>query len=181
MQNFKKSKSNSAEIEETRKVFIEIRNNIKKSRIKKIRKDLYEKEKWLESENEKEKKQHAKELKKIKNFLEGFQEEIQKNYYKPIRTKDAFNDNYIEYESKGDKDKNLSPEDYLDIIRPFLRDMINNHKTHGEWKIQLIMRINFVSSLDTGEFHTMHSKSNNVEIMMGIETNDIINELFESF
>ena len=27
----------------------------------------------------------------------------------------------------------------------------------------------------------MHSKSDNVEIMMGIETYDIINELFESF
>ena len=59
--------------------------------------------------------------------------------------------------------------------------MIDNHKARGEWKIQLIMRINFISSLDTREFHTMHSKSNNVEIMMGIETDDIINELFKSF
>ena len=38
----------------------------------------------------------------------------------------------------------------------------------------------FYSSLDTGEFRIMNSKSNNVEIMMGIETDDIINELFES-
>ena len=59
--------------------------------------------------------------------------------------------------------------------------MINNHKTHGEWKIQLTMQITFISSLDTGEFRIMHSKSNNVEIMMGIETDDTINELFESF
>ena len=87
----------------------------------------------------------------------------------------------MEYESRGDKDKNLSLEDYLDIIKPFLRDMINNHKTHGEWKIQLTMQITFISSLDTGEFRIMHSKSNNVEIMMGTETDDIINELFESF
>ena len=42
------------------------------------------------------------------------------------------------------------------------------------------MQINFIS-LETGEIHTMYSKSNNVEIMMGIETDDIINELFESF
>ena len=59
--------------------------------------------------------------------------------------------------------------------------MINNHKTHGEWKIQLIMRINFISSLDTSEFHIRHTKSNNVEIMKGTETDDIINELFKSF
>ena len=47
----------------------------------------------------------------------------------------------MEYESKGDKGKNLSPEDYLDIIRPFLKDMIDNHKTHGEWKIQFTVQI----------------------------------------
>ena len=52
--------------------------------------------------------------------------------------------------------------------------------THGEWKIQLIMRINFIS-LDTREIRTMHSNSDNVVIMMKIETDDIINEFFESF
>ena len=43
------------------------------------------------------------------------------------------------------------------------------------------MKINFISSLDTDEFREMYTKSNNIEIMNGIETNDIINELFESF
>ena len=85
----------------------------------------------------------------------------------------------MEYESRGDKDKNLSPEEYLDMIRPYLRDMINNHKTllkgslgkifdnnlHGEWKIQLTMQINFISSLDTGEIQTIDSKSKKVEIL----------------
>ena len=33
---------------------------------------------------------------------------INKNYYKPIRTKNTFDSNYIEYETKGDKDKTLS-------------------------------------------------------------------------
>ena len=39
----------------------------------------------------------------------------------------------------------------------------------------------FYSFLDTGEFRIMNSKSNNVKIMMGVETDDIINELFKSF
>ena len=43
------------------------------------------------------------------------------------------------------------------------------------------MRINFISSLNIEEIRTMNSKSDNVEIMMVIETNDIINKLFESF
>ena len=58
--------------------------------------------------------------------------------------------------------------------------MIYNHKRNSEWKIQLIMKIKFISSLDTGKFR-MHTKSDNIEIMSGIETNDIINELFKSF
>ena len=59
--------------------------------------------------------------------------------------------------------------------------MIDNHKAHSECKIQLIMQINFISSLDTDEFHTIHTKSDNIEIIIGPEINDIIEELFKSF
>ena len=79
----------------------------------------------------------------------------------------AFNDNYVEYERRRDKDGNLSPEDYLDIIRPYLREIINNHKAHREWKTQLTMKINFVSSLDTREICLMYSKRDNAKFMMG--------------
>ena len=58
--------------------------------------------------------------------------------------------------------------------------MIDNHRAHGDWKIQLIIRINFISSLDTDKFRIMHTKSNNIKIINDIETNDIINEVFES-
>ena len=50
----------------------------------------------------------------------------------------------------------------------------------GEWKFQLTMRINFISSLDTGEIRTMDSKSDNIEIMMITEIDDIIDEVFKS-
>ena len=46
----------------------------------------------------------------------------------------AYERNYIEYESKGDKDKNLSIKKYLDIIGSYLSDIINDHKPQGEWK-----------------------------------------------
>ena len=121
-------------------------------------------------------------------------DEINEDYYETVKTKIAFKGNYIEYESKGDKDKNLLPQEYLNMIRPYLRDMINNHKAplkvslgkifdnnlHAEWKIQLTMQINFVSSLDPGEIRTIDSKSKIIEILMGRETDDTINELFES-
>ena len=43
------------------------------------------------------------------------------------------------------------------------------------------MAINFISSKDSDETRTVHTKSNNVEIMMGNETDEIIEDLFEYF
>ena len=42
------------------------------------------------------------------------------------------------------------------------------------------MRINFVSFIENND-RIMHTKSDNIEIMSGIETNDIINGLSISF
>ena len=56
----------------------------------------------------------------------------EKDHYKPVKTVSAFNNNYIQYKSIGDKDKNLSIKEYIDIMRPYLSDIINNHKTQRE-------------------------------------------------
>ena len=73
------------------------------------------------------------------------------------------------------------------MIRPYLSDIINDHKTQGKWrihsgnkiierktqserKIQLTMEINFTSFKDSDETCTILGKSNNVEIMMVSET-----------
>ena len=45
----------------------------------------------------------------------------------------------------GDKDKTLSFVEYLDMIRHYLSDTKNDHKTQGKWKIQLTMAINFTA------------------------------------
>ena len=103
----------------------------------------------------------------------------QKNYYDYDDT---------EYESKGSKGEILTPSEYLDMIRPYLSEIINDHKTQGEWrihsdntiikhktqsewKIQLTLAINFIYSKDSDKTCTMHGKSNNVEIMISSETN----------
>ena len=86
------------------------------------------------------------------------------------------------------------------MIRPYLSNIINDHKIQGEWrihssnaiikhkiqfewKIQLIMAINFISSKpDFDETpHTMRTKSDNIKITMGSETEETIEGLFESF
>ena len=60
-----------------------------------------------------------------------FDQSTEEDYYKPIKIINSFDNknNYIEYESRGDKNKSLSPEEYLDIFKPYLRDIINDHKT----------------------------------------------------
>ena len=87
---------------------------------------------------------------------------INEDYFKPIIVKGAFNNNYIMYESRVYKDKILTVNEYLDMIRPYLVDMINDHKNKSEWKIQLTAVINFISSKsDSNETPIMHTKSNN--------------------
>ena len=57
-----------------------------------------------------------------------------------------------------------------------MKDIINNLKKPDTWKIQLTIANNFISSIDNDEERVMHSKSNNIEIMI----NDEADELFDS-
>ena len=99
--------------------------------------------------------------------------------YKPTIVKSGYNNNYIEYRSEGDK--LLTIEKYLNLMKPYLRELINDHKKKGEWKIQLTAQINFIS-LRTGsdETRVMHTRSANKEFMNGSDTDEIIKELFKS-
>ena len=56
-------------------------------------------------------------------------------------------------------------------IRPYLKDIIKNHKISDTWKIQLRIASNFISSTDNNEKHVMHSKIDNIEIIINDEEN----------
>ena len=45
--------------------------------------------------------------------------------YKPVRVGNFWSNNYIEYESNGDRNKKLSVEEYLNNILPYLKDVIH--------------------------------------------------------
>ena len=66
------------------------------------------------------------------------------------------------------------------MIRLYLSDIINDHKTQGQWKIRLTMTINFITSNHSDETRTMHTKSDNTEIIIANKTDEIIEELFQS-
>ena len=48
-------------------------------------------------------------------------------------------------------------------------------------KLQITMRIIFISFIDRNETQVMHTKSDNVEIMNGTDTSDAINRLIDCF
>ena len=96
---------------------IENKKNLSKSKIKRIEENLLDSEKSLF----KFKKYYDYDdieyrgIRDVGNLLNGvaingiaFNQSTDKDYYKPIKTNSAFNGNYIEYQSKGDRDKNLS-------------------------------------------------------------------------
>ena len=67
------------------------------------------------------------------------------------------------------------------MIRPYLSAIIIDYENQEEWKTNLTMSTNFISSKDSDETRYLRTKSNNIEIMMGNETDEIIDELFETF
>ena len=59
-----------------------------------------------------------------------FKLSIDKDYYKPILVKGVYNNNYTQYESKGDR--KLTLKEYLALIEQYLRELINDYKNKGE-------------------------------------------------
>ena len=133
---------------------------------------------------------HSKEIKEIVNdpILDKDEkiDEIKKSIYglkhnfKPYKFTGSFNSNYVDYRRDGNENKNLSIKEYLDEIRPYLSDIMNEHKNKDEWKIQINKPINFISLKDSNEVRTMYTKSDNVDIVTGVYTNNVVEEIFKS-
>ena len=62
----------------------------------------------------------------------------------------------------------------------YLGNKIIEHKTQSEWKIQLTMEIKFISFKPYSDETRTITISDDVNIMKGSETEEVIKELFES-
>ena len=118
-ESVKESEKNfdDARIEKTKKDFYELRDRLSKPKIKEIRKDLYRIEnkknlsipkiKEIEKNISKLEKNLSKlkryydyndiEYRRIRDIKDLFDLSIDEDYYKPIKTNDGFNSNYIEH------------------------------------------------------------------------------------
>ena len=95
----------------------------------------------------KKKKDRMRDIRKLQH---------EKDYHEPKRISNFWNNNYIEYRSNGDKNRNLSLDEYLHKIKPYLRNMIINLQNFDVWKIQLTIAITFISSKDAEDERVMH-------------------------
>ena len=194
---FEKQSKNKKRIDDIRDELKDPTYNISRSESKEIKKNLYN----IEKRNKigsKTTNKYLDELRKkilkldkyhdyddyeykgIKDIKDLFKLSIDKDYYKPTLVKNGYNGNYVQYESKGNKI--LTVKEYLALIEKYLRKLINYYKNKGEWKLQLIAEINFISlKPGSDETRIMHMRSDNEEFMNVSDTDEIIKELFESF
>ena len=54
--------------------------------------------------------------------------------YKPERVSNFWNNNYVEYESNSNRNRNLSLEEYLNKSKPYLTDIITDLQESDTWK-----------------------------------------------
>ena len=157
------SKTINNVIKGVRQLFNEVRSNLSHKEINRIRYKLYKKEAVYNYLKEKEQKDGLKDeekivLKNVGKYLKKLNNDLKKlnkyhdnvmyglnylfneeDYYEPKEIKSAFDGSYTLYESGGDKDAKLALWEYFEKIMLYLINMIDYHKTKGEWKIQLVM------------------------------------------
>ena len=81
--------------------------------------------------------------------------ELEEDYCKPKRVSNFWNNDYIGYESNGDKNRKLSLNQYLNKIELYLRNIMIDLQNSDTWKIQLTIAIILK---DVEEECVMHSK-----------------------
>ena len=175
---FKKQSKNKKRIDDIREELKNPTYNILKSESKDIKRTLYNIEKRKKISSRKTSKYldeldkrilkldkyhdyDDNEYKGIKDMEELFKISIGKDYYKSKLSKSGYNKNYVEYESKGDKI--LVLKEYLNLIEKYLKELIEEYKLKGEWKVQLTIEVNFISlKPGSDETRIMYTRSNNV-------------------
>ena len=96
-----------------------------------------------------------------------------------------FNNRCIEYKSNAERNENVSLKEYLEKIKPYLRDLITDLVESDTWKNPLALIINFISSKDAAKERVMHAKTDNIRsynvqiIMMQIKL--LMNSLIHLF
>ena len=71
---------------------------------------------------------HDTKYKGIESIRYLFDEDENKDYYKPKLINTAFKNNYLQYQTGSDRKKMLLPNRYFEMIKANLIKLINKHK-----------------------------------------------------
>ena len=140
---FKKQSKKKERIDNIREDLKDLSYKLSKSELKEIKTNLYNIEKRkkvctkksnrylyeLDKKILKLEKYHDyddHEYKGIKDIKDLFKPSIDKDSYKPVLVKSIYNNNFVQFESKGDKI--LSIQEYLALIEKYLKKLINQYK-----------------------------------------------------
>ena len=96
----------------------------------------------------------------------------------PTAIAQAFDSSYGKYDIIGDKASSIGQ--YFSKIMYYLRKLINDYKQKDEWKVQLSIQVTFSSIINENKTDIMHTKSDNVELLKGYSTSDVINMLYNT-
>lgn len=120
-------------------------------------------------------------IRDIENLFEHY--DTDSKYYKPIELSSAFNKNFMEYEIRVDRNKNVSLKQYLEKISPHLLNLFNErqNKVENKQKIQLIIGISFRHITDSSKNYIFCVNSNNILMLKADNPNDIFTKLLDSF
>ena len=110
------------------------------------------------------------------DFIENIRDLFSILDYEPVLIKSGFDNNYLEYMSNGNN--SLSFNEYLELIKLYLYDLINVYKAKREWKLQLSAEISFVSQKpDSNKIRIIYTRSTPEEIIIGCETEEVAENL----
>ena len=100
------------------------------------------------------------------------------DYYKLILPKESFNGNYQMYICRGDENRDMDIDVYLDKVRPYLITLINENKISDQ-KIQLDIAIN-LRHITKNDRIAFYVKSKNIVCLSSDNSEDILEQLVNS-
>ena len=87
----------------------------------------------------------------------------------------------MKYECNADRNKTLSLAEYLNTIKPYLRDIIIDLQESDTRKLQLVIAVNFMSSKDAEEERVTHSmRENIIKFTSYNDADEVVHKFFES-
>ena len=111
----------------------------------------------MKLERKKETNERLTKDKIIRDVRTPFEQE-KEDHYKSKRVNNFWNNNYIEYENNGDKSRNLTLKEYLNKIKPYLKNIIHS-----------------ISALNI-----MQVRSNNMKFTSYHDANEVVDDDFLS-